>query len=166
MSFRGDVGGNYAARIPHGTLICMPTAIAFLYTPPGFVIAADGRKRDSETHLVISDDAQKIFEIPGMQVGYALMGTVELSPEGSNEITVNFCEQIMKSVEDLEQQKFKDLHGYATELSMSINERLADARRTGMIGPYPAKPSRIPGPGFDIVRLFLNGYFIKVNRHA
>ena len=137
----------------------MSTAIAKHYVYEGFVIAADGRKRDSETHAIISDKTQKIFEIPGMQIGYALMGTVELSPENSEEITFDFCSQIVNGIADLGQRTFKDLLEYATALSNQINGHLAEARRMGIIGPYPAQTSKMQGPGYDIVRILLDGYY-------
>ena len=84
---------------------------------------------------------------------------IQLSPVGSKDISFSFIERMETGIKELESRTFKDLHDYATELSMSIHDRLADARRTGVIGPYPMKPSRIPGPGFDIARVFLNGYY-------
>jgi hypothetical protein len=158
MGYRGDIGGNYAIRAPHGRLIYM-TAISILYTPPGFVIGADGRKRDSEDHSIVDDHTQKIFQIPGMQIGYALMGSIELSPEGSKEISFKFSDQIVITIEALGHRSFRDLFEYATELATPINKRLADARRAGVIGPYPAQPSQIPGPGLAIAHVFLTGYY-------
>jgi hypothetical protein len=137
----------------------MSTAIAKHYVHEGFAIAADGRKRDSETHFIVSDDTQKIFDIPGMQIGYALMGTVELSPEDSKETTFDFCDQVVKSIEYLGPRKFKDLFEYASELAGPINNRLAEARRNATIGPYPAQPSKLPGPGHDIARVLFDGYY-------
>ena len=159
MGWRGDVGGNYAIRSPGGRLIRMPTAISILYTPPGFAIAADGRTRDSEDHSIVSDSTQKIFAVPGLQVGYALMGVIELSPEGSKEITFDFRSEIAASIRGLEGRTFERLYDYATALAGPINKRLADARRNGMIGPYPVQPSQIPGPGLAIAHVFLNGYY-------
>ena len=157
--FRGDVDGGEASWESNGGLICMSTAIARFYTPEGFVIAADGRKRDAETHSIVNDNTQKIFGLSGMQIGYALMGIIELSPEGSKEISFDFCNEIAKSAQDLTGRKSKNLFGYATRLSKPINRRLADARRSGMISPYPVQPSKIAERGHTIVRLYLDGYY-------
>jgi hypothetical protein len=56
------------------------TAIAFVHTPDGFVIGADGRQIDSVTNTIQSDTAQKIFllEFETVRVAYAWTGTTRI----------------------------------------------------------------------------------------
>jgi hypothetical protein len=50
---------------PLDALVCpsMSTAIARIYTPEGFVIAADGRKLNRQSGEIASDEEQKVFRL-------------------------------------------------------------------------------------------------------
>jgi hypothetical protein len=64
MQFYGDI--IYGEEcFPIDGLLCpsMSTAIARIYTPDGFVIAADGRKLNGQTGEVANDEVQKIFPL-------------------------------------------------------------------------------------------------------
>jgi hypothetical protein len=56
------------------------TAIAFVHTPDGFVVGAEGRQINSVTNTIQSDTAQKIFpfESETIRVAYAWTGTTQV----------------------------------------------------------------------------------------
>ena len=73
------------------------TAIAAVYTPEGFVIAADGLRRDGETLEPVSDCAQKIFwgAHPNFVFAYAWTGTVGLRlPTGEFVSLIDVANQV------------------------------------------------------------------------
>src|ERR1039458_6572970 len=57
----------------------MPTAILRYFTTAGFVVGADGRVHSGEK--VLTDKAQKVFQIPGMPAAYALYGDIGIGDD-------------------------------------------------------------------------------------
>src|SRR5438876_11478296 len=88
-----------------GNLVClsMSTAIVRTYTDEGFVIAADGRAIKTEDLSLLSDQAQKIFQIPGQGglLAYAIAGTAQITVEDSNEVVFDLAAEISKASQEL-----------------------------------------------------------------
>ena len=66
------------------------TAIVWAYAPDGFVIAADGRRMDADTHQVVSDEVQKIYsvKVDEFRLVYAWRGNTYL--EMKNGAVIDF----------------------------------------------------------------------------
>ena|ERR1017187_10778538 len=64
-SFNGVFSGPYRARFECRLGVECPdmTAIAYAYTPEGFVVGADGLRVDARTHKDSTNDAQNIFPV-------------------------------------------------------------------------------------------------------
>lgn len=97
----------------------MSTAIARIYTPEGFVVAADGRAYDPDNRMVISDSVQKIFPIEQSRrrLAYALAGTAGLTRKNSPEVVFDFVSETAKAVEALAETRPRSLRHYATARS-------------------------------------------------
>lgn len=120
------------------------------------VIAADGRElRDFKE--VISEDTQKIFEIPNAPAAYAIFGTTRMSADGNNHKTMNLIEEARKAQLSVSLDKCEDLLQYAERFSKPIQEKLSHWRtdETIMFPPLMAEPKLHGNP---ILHLFLFGY--------
>jgi hypothetical protein len=126
-----SIGDLYAAELIAPPCIDMSTSIVRIYTPEGFVIAADGRNYDLETKRKVSDSVQKIFPIeqPGRRLAYAISGTAELTPQGSTEIVFDVLAAIHASVETLAEETPRSLWHYAQALSERLVELPEHAQR-------------------------------------
>lgn len=77
----------------------MSTAIAIAWSEYGFGIAADGRHCDASTHVVISDNVQKIFPVTvnGKPLAYVLAGIIQISDisdSGEAKLSFDFSEAV------------------------------------------------------------------------
>jgi len=161
MGFASDLGTELYYYCPGGLPDLVSTAIVRMYTPAGFVIAADGRVCD-DNNVVISDATQKIFAIENDQrvLAYSFTGSAKLTPEDSDEIVFDFVAEAAKVVQDLATRKSKNLYGYAVRLSVAINALLSDGKKTGRIPTFPTQGRPEPDErGVSICRIFLDGYY-------
>ena len=94
------MGNGYLADLIFPPLLQMSTSIVRIYTPEGFVIAADGRNYNADTKTVVSDSVQKIFPIEQMggRLAYTLTGTCEITPRHSNEVTFDLLPWIHEAI--------------------------------------------------------------------
>jgi hypothetical protein len=117
--------------IQPGNCVPMSTAIARIYTPDGFVVAADGRAYNSDKQKVVSDSVQKIFCInqpSRVLMAYTLAGNVGLAREDS-EVIFDFVTETAKAVETLSPRIPKTVWHYAKTLSDALLQPLALARK-------------------------------------
>ena len=126
----------------------MSTSIISIYTGQGFMVAADGRKRNTDTTLIVSDDTQKIFPIeqPGRHLVYAISGTGELTHPGSADVVFDFAKELEVAVNALTDQKLDSLWHYADALSKAFRH-LPGTAKAAIKGDEP--PTII----------YLNGYY-------
>ena len=96
----------------------MPTAIVSIYTPEGFVIAADGRDLNMETRTVVRDSVQKIYSVkhPQGELAYSFAGTDRITAKDSDEVTFDFIHETVKATEVLAARRYKSLWHYAKAL--------------------------------------------------
>ena len=114
-------------------VIPMSTAIVRMYVTDGFIVAADGRKYDSENHLILSDTAQKIFSIdsPGKSLAYSLTGVIGLGPNDSEDLGFNFEKEIAQAVTTARTSTEKTLDAYARVLARYITQGLTRCAEIG-----------------------------------
>jgi hypothetical protein len=100
----------------------MSTTIVRIYTPEGFVIAADGRNYNPETKTKVSDSVRKIFliEESARRLVYSITGTCELTPKESSEVAFDVLARIHNAIAEFAGQNFRSLWRYADALSKSI----------------------------------------------
>jgi hypothetical protein len=96
----------------------MPTAIVSIYTPEGFVIAADGRELQMETKTVVNDSVQKIHPVshPQGELAYSFAGTDKITPRGSGEVMFDFIHETLQATDVLAARRYKSLWHYAEAL--------------------------------------------------
>jgi hypothetical protein len=136
--------------------IQMSTAIARIYTPEGFVIAADGRKtRSGDPSGIIRDSQQKIFSIeqPGRRLAYAFAGAVELTHRDSDKVLFDFVAETDRAVINLSAKAPRSLWHYAEMLIDALTESINDVRR----GPDALDPSIENSR----THLFISGFYGK-----
>jgi hypothetical protein len=109
------------------------TAIQFIYTTEGFLVAADGMKKDNKGN-VHSLSAQKIFPVgePGSAtLAYGLAASVQLGrDDDSNEILFDFIKETDRAAADTSTASHADLVSYMKAIADSVNASLQAAINT------------------------------------
>ncbi len=141
----------------------MPTAIAYIFSGEGFVIAADGLNtvRGPSGPETISRCAQKIFGISGInrQVSCSFIGMVALFNE-AGEMVFNFVSACTEAARALESVAMRDANDLAAKMCPIIRLRLKTITKNGELNQYPSpETSRRGELGRSLVRIFLDGYF-------
>ncbi len=144
----------------------MPTTIMGIYTNQGFVIAADGRKKDSARDLIISDCAQKIWPIQNgkAMLAYALAGDIGVTPKRSSQVIFDFVEEVRKTVESdlMTREQPTTLNAYAElvaqELNLSLRRRIEECPNAYFSEESVLARPRNSGGGFTFTRVFFYGY--------
>lgn len=131
----------------------MSTAIARIYTPEGFVVAADGRKIQSDTGAVISDSTQKIFGVEqhGRRFAYAFAGAVQLTGVDGETILFDFLSAVPEALEQLTTERHKSLWHYADSLGEILSDSLERAKEVG--------DGLDPSTEGSETHIFLDGYY-------
>ena len=111
----------------------MPTAIVSVYSPEGFVVAADGLSTTG------GSDAQKVFPIPNPSAptaAYAISGWAGVSDEDIG-LDISFDGECRAVANSLNWDGFKDLNTYgetfARTVGVQIQQRITEARFRGAI---------------------------------
>jgi hypothetical protein len=158
MSF-GDL---YEARPLFPNPEDVSTAIVRIYTPGGFVVAAEGRKYEYEKKIVVSDISQKIFPIEEgeTRLAYTIGGTVQLTTP-NDEVVYDITAAIHSAIDQLVPSEIKSLWHYGEALSKAIQELPPEAvsvvigtevpTMISFDGYYKGKPKRAT------VRMFYDG---------
>jgi hypothetical protein len=140
----------------------MPTAVIAVHTPTGFVIAADGRSCRADDLSVITDTAQKVFEIksPACALAFAVMGTAEIVATDESGEKLNLVEELLRLSSLQNPQRSKNLIGFMTRICCSINQSIRHMKDRGRIDAYPDYAPQEPGlRGTTISTVLVCGYF-------
>jgi len=126
----------------------MSTAISRIYTPEGFVVAADRRRLHVESGEA-NDTVQKIFYVkqPGRHLAYALAGTTGITREGNNtDVLFDFVCETTEAVDTLAGVRAKNLEQYARLMQEALLPSLTQAKSVS---------GEVPEPTL----IFLDGYY-------
>jgi hypothetical protein len=140
----------------------MPTALARIYTPDGFVIAADGRACGDTFTNITTDDMRKIFglESGGRKLAYSVTGTETLASDISKGAAFSFLKEFRCAADGINPALSRNLHGHCVRIGRNIHKALLCAKTSGKIGKYPSQcRKQEEEPGATIVRIFVDGYF-------
>jgi hypothetical protein len=142
------MGNGYLADLIFAPCLDMSTTIVRIYTPEGFVIAADGRNYNADTKTIVSDAVQKIFpvELMGGKLAYTLTGTCGITPRDSNEVIFDLLPWIHESIRAAANDKHKSLWHFA----QAVSEVIIDL-------PEPAKASVLGDE--QPTMIFFDGYY-------
>jgi len=138
----------------------MATAIFRGYTKDDFVVASDGRMRNSETGE-IWDNTQKVFRFgPSKSLAYSFTGQIELTPvQDNHKVVLDFISQVRETVESIAPGGLRTLAKYAERFSELVCDALKRAQRTHEIR-LPEDPSLVPGErGCTIASILIDGYY-------
>ncbi len=130
----------------------MPTAIFTLYTPQGWVIAADGLGMLSDGSNP-DNNVQKIFPIEGRSLAYALAGSTKLFHQ-QNAIDLGL--EVANAVKALSSRNLSDSSLYLERICGPLRKSLLRAKKQGLVLQGIEVP---PEPGQLILWVFLIGYF-------
>lgn len=139
----------------------MSTAILIVYTPDGFVVAADRRKTRPDG-TVVSDSIQKIFAFKGQPVAYGLAGTVQFTRGDTEAIHFDFVCRTRAAVDAVSDRDPFSLKKHVRLSCAQINAELANAKSSGLIETYPdsvegTKPTEDGGQ--TIAQALFFGYY-------
>jgi len=101
------------------------TAIVAIHVEEGFVVAADGRKKQG--NRLVSDSEQKVHSIvgAGKNLGYASAGiATQYADEASTQVVYDFGETIAESVKALAATSPLNFSSYVHKLARNINKGL------------------------------------------
>jgi hypothetical protein len=165
MAFRGDSAlyGDWFS--PEQDEFDMATAIARVYTPEGFVVAADGRKINHSNPSDIQDTAQKILPVQSEWVDLAcsFAGAVILTDDDTNESVFDFLPETARASQELTARSCQNVFDYAGRWSKLINAQLNAAKSTGRFREYPS--IRLGDQrGSTIALVYLDGFYEGIPR--
>ena len=142
------------------------TAIAMVYVGPGFVVAADGRRRwadqrsvDESMKLQETENQQKIFEaqFKGRDIAYALTGLAF-----NQDKTFDLFEESRKTAALLQNATLQNINEYVRAFGNSIANAYAAARRDGRFDHFGINSfCRDPLQQNSLATIFMAGYFRK-----
>jgi hypothetical protein len=142
------------------------TAIAMVYVVPGFVIAADGRRRwadqrsvNESMRLQETENQQKIFkaQFKGRDIAYALTGLAF-----NDDRTFDLFEESRKTATVLEGARLSNLYGYVGAFGDSIANAYAAAKKDGRFEHFGINSfCTDPQQQNTLATIFMAGYFRK-----
>jgi hypothetical protein len=141
------------------------TAIAWMWAPCGFALAADGRYRlhnsDSyqATKIEQSETEQKIFNFrfKGRDMAYALTGAVSSEPK-----TFNLTTEMTNSVTAISEKGCQSIYDLLCRLSDRLKGAFLQAQKDGRLGRFRADANVAENDGaFGISSVYFAGYFSK-----
>lgn len=144
--------------------IQMPTAVAHIFSDDGFVAAADGLDivRKSDGPMVVSDHAQKIFRLSGINrdAACSFIGMVSLFNDAGDKTVFDFIVACNEAARTVEAVPTRDANEFAALICPLILQRLAIVKQSGYLSRYSSpEPSQVGQLGRAIVRIYLDGYF-------
>jgi hypothetical protein len=133
-------------------------AIVSIYTPEGFVVAADGFDYDWDIDAVTSDAVQKIFPVrhPNIELAYSFTGTDRIQANGKEEIAFDFIEAAMVATAHLPHMPSDGLVEYSAALLRSLWPLPDSARRALDTFETPRQETTI----------FIDGYYAGEARRS
>jgi hypothetical protein len=138
----------------------MATALAQAYTRDGFVIGADGRETESESHEVISDEVQKIFGVIGGPLAFTFSGAIHITPRDDEKIVLfDFIRETRNAIgsRTMSVATPRTMHAYATKIAFLIDGWLRKAVKKHPEMHFPE--SHDPQDSGHIVDISIDGYF-------
>jgi hypothetical protein len=138
------------------------TALMFIYTTEGFLVAADGIKKRSDG-VVIDTSAQKIFPVgePGTAtVAYGLAGNVQLA-NNDGQVLFDFITETGRATSTIPMSGHTNLAAYMTAISGAVNMSLQNSiRAEPELTLPPTVGKQLPDGNPDIIAwAFFCGYF-------
>jgi hypothetical protein len=125
------------------------TAIAVIYRPSGFALAADGRC-ELGSGIVLSNSDQKTFANEGDAIAYAFSGFVF-----NQDRTWDLARECAKAKSVT--GTYKNFQDYVEQFAGAVNSSLDTAKKDGHINNYP---SVLGSPNPQLMsRLIIAGYF-------
>jgi len=141
----------------------MVTAIVSAYTPEGFVMGADGLRREGCTRTVVSEKARKIFctETGNAVLSYAWAGATNLF--GSEEKSIfDFLQESAEAARTLASAHVVQFRDYVNRFGEIVYQRLLFANEGNKLeGNVNLLPK-----GEEIARILFVGYFRGVPYRA
>jgi hypothetical protein len=135
----------------------MPTAILRYFTTAGFVIGADGRIHSGGK--VLSDNAQKVFRIPGMTAAYALYGDIGIGDDNPESPVMLDLGDSLREIVAVSTEAPADLYTYGRELEAKLRARLLKAQTDGAVfHGFGA----VPRYGTGLARILLYGFVREI----
>ena len=147
--------------------ICdMSTAIAILYSPEGFALAADGRGTTESG--IATETAQKIFPIceDGKKLAYCMAGHIGfISNDGR--YVFDFRSETAKSLQETDTSGAKSLCEYVKLLCEPIEAKLRSVMDGENSSSYPTDaPCPEEPETYVIARIFFDGYYRGIPAQA
>jgi hypothetical protein len=138
----------------------MATAIVRAYCSDGFVVAADGRKKEQGVkNPRVIDNVQKIFPI-GESVAYSLTGSAELGDireQHLETVLFNFTQQVSENFQAEGLRQHSSLLEFAQQGALKVQKNLMAACENPNIDLINTPFNRQAG-GKEIVNILLDGY--------
>lgn len=145
-------------RISDPWLDEMPTSIVQIYTPEGFVVAADGREYDMESEKTLAENVRKIFAVNerGRALLWSLSGTNKLTLRESAKPELDLLPLIHEAVSKLANISLRSLWHYADALSRSVeylpeHDEEKESTIIYLDGYYDGRPKRAK------IKVYYNG---------
>jgi len=136
----------------------MATAIVREYTPDGFVVAADGRARNSQNGSISSESEQKVFCFAKAQhLAFSFTGSVQLGRVGR--VAFDFIQAFELAVDLLPPSRSMNLSAYAELLGSTVQDNLQNVQHRGTIRFTEGQNELEPGGTFKISAVLMDGYF-------
>lgn len=136
----------------------MPTAIVWVHTTEGLVIGSDGRV--SEKGEVFTDEAQKLFFIPGNNVVYGTGGT-SMFTTGSRSGVIDVDESLDARARAirLDPRMLNDISRYGRSLCADLYSRIKKAKNDGILDePFEEHFTAHGYAGFVVTHVYIWGY--------
>lgn len=139
-------------------LLDMPTAFVYVHTSEGIVVASDGRVKTGDD--ISTDDAQKIFFIPGQKLVYGTMGVATLTIGGKTDM-IDVQREIDKRVFRVGTHQHISFDAYAKALCSSAFLRIKNASKDGELDDKFEEDEEMRAggdPGYCFGRIFFWGF--------
>jgi hypothetical protein len=133
----------------------MPTAIVSAYTPEGFVIGADGLRREAKTNEITTRKAIKLHftETSNGCIGYAWAGTTSILADGAS---FNFIQESESVAKDLAATTFEYFPDYTIRFTDLIYQHF---NRANLEDKFAGNLALI-AEGKVVCRIVFVGYFL------
>lgn len=154
-------GPIYPGWVPYTS---MSTALAYLFTEEGFVIAADGRNTliSKKGREVDSNKAQKIFPIHSTdrQAALSFTGRTTLYDQADDHKVFDFPLEFNRAAREVQPEITKSAEEFLSRLCSLVQERLESAVQNIGIGILPSRRGRGDPSEHNIIAIHLDGYFV------
>jgi hypothetical protein len=142
----------------------MATALAYLFSDNGFVIAADGRDTlvSAEGREVASDHAQKIFPIRGIdrEAAFSFTGRTTFYDQAEERIAFDFISQFVDAANRMQSETVMNAGDFLSRVCSAVRDKLEFAKRSAAgISKFPSPRNRLNPSEHTIIDIHIDGYF-------